>query len=105
MVLLGFREMGNVLEFRNTEEDRTATESCSKMLSGLIGFRTSAQIQSHPMLFQANLGASWMSYKPEEEEITARYFVARSMDSIDAKYDLAINDVRKWHRNVLLTQV
>jgi hypothetical protein len=37
MVQLGFREIGNVLEFRNSEEDRTAAESCMTMLSVLIG--------------------------------------------------------------------
>jgi hypothetical protein len=27
------------------------------------------------------------------------------MDSIDAKYKLAMNDLRKWHKDVFLTQV
>ena len=47
MVQMGFREIGDELEFRNTEEDRNAVESCMNVLSFLRGnvFICNVQLQ------------------------------------------------------------
>ncbi|XP_028395019.1 tetratricopeptide repeat protein 28-like [Dendronephthya gigantea] len=105
MAELGFRQVGyELLEFRNSKEDRNAAESCLNIFGLLSGLETSTEIKQHPMLSKVNLRASWMSYRVSDEENTARYHVAHSLDSINAKYKLAMTDVRKWHNGVLLTQ-
>ena len=37
MVQLGFRKIGDILEFRNSKDDRDAVESCLKIFTLLTG--------------------------------------------------------------------